>query len=423
MLYGFSLKISFVLISFSSIWFMQIAFFLIFIIAVLIGGSIFIGPLSIRVYMTVLMILYLLLNKRPVSEFPVRISSNYIKLFIVFICALGFALIINGGLLEFGFGERCLAYYLVCIVAFFAVDRCVKKESTFYTTLVIISALVFLDAGITILQYQNNVIGWAIGSFFADLDKYSGYLDEHDTFVGVSKLPGIFGHPVTNGFFLAAATPSLLAGIGKKRGIVKTILGISVIIVSLIALLFLQQRAAFFLLVLFIGYHYLREIVSHPVRFLIPLALILLLLNTLVSIDIDSIELGRLASSDNTNRIKVWSEALSVFSYNPLFGSIIEYNRLAEYSAHNVLIDTLVDAGLFGFIPLLCLYFKTVIDAFKVSLHSRDNYARVFSYSVLICMAMGLFHNTSYLTGDVIIFIFLALMLKASTLSHINYSR
>ena len=399
---------------------MQIAFFLIFIIAVLICGSIFIGPLSIRVYMTVLMILYLLLNKRPVSEFPVRIRSNFIKLFIVFICALGFALIINGGLLEFGFGERCLAYYLVCVVAFYAVDRCVTKESNIDITLIIISALVFLDAGITILQYQNNSLGWAIGSFFSDLDKYSGYLDEHESFVGVSKLPGIFGHPVPNGFFLAAATPSLLAGIGKKKGIVKTLIGISVIVVSLIALLFLQQRAAFFLLVLFIGFHYLREIVSHPVRFLILLALILLLLNTIVSIDVHSIELGRLASSDNTNRFKVWSEALSVFSHNPLFGNLIEYNRLTEYSAHNVLIDTLVDAGLFGFIPLIGLYFKTVIEALKVSLHSRDNYARVFSYSVLICMAMGLFHNTSYLTGDAIIFIFLALMLKASTLSHIN---
>ena len=106
---------------------MQFAFFLLFVVSVLIFGSIKVGPLSIRVYMTVLMLAYLIIAKRPAGDKPYKIRTDYIAIFIVCILTLGIALTINGGLEAYGFLERCLAYYLVCVVGYFAVDLCVKN--------------------------------------------------------------------------------------------------------------------------------------------------------------------------------------------------------------------------------------------------------------------------------------------------------
>ena len=394
---------------------MQYIFFIIFIISVLIFGSITVGPFSIRVYMTVFMLAYLVMHQRNNTERMMAIRRDYIKLFLLCIFALFVSLFINGGLIAYGFWVRCLAYYLVCIVAYFAVDICVKKEEQYHILSFVLSLIILLDSGVTLLQYFNNPIGWGIGAIFSDVEDFASFLDEHESFAGVSKIPGIFGHPVSNGFFLTVTTSMLLIGIDRKK-IFSTLYYTAVISVSLVSCIFLQQRAAFFLLLIFIAYNLFKTYGTKPNKIVIPAVLIGALIIIIAPI-FDDFDFSRLTSSDNRSRTSVWLWASGVIMQNPLFGDIVAYNKAAEYSAHNILIDSLIDSGLLGFIPLMILYFKTIKDALKIMLHTKNRYARVFSYSVLTCMAMGMFHNTSYLTGDVIIFIVLALMFKAQKMS------
>lgn len=400
---------------------MPFAFFLFFIIAVLMLGSVTVGPFSLRVYMTVLMLLYLLTTRKPMRERVYGIRRDYISWFLLALVMLCISLSINGGLEEFGFFEKCLSHYLVCIVAYFAIDRFVKEDFHFDAIVGVLSLIILFDVFVTVLQNQNNPIGWGIGIVFSSVEQvemFSDYLIDHDSFVGVSKLPGIFGHPVSNGFFLSVAAPMLLTAIGINKSKIISFYYIATILVVMVAIFLLQQRAAFYLMIIVIAYHLLSLFVKKTSRFIIPVAVIIVLVTLFMpSSGADEIELGKLASSDNSSRTSVWTWAFTVFMNNPLFGNIIQYNQHADYSAHNVLIDSLVDSGIFGFIPLLYLYVKTVIDSLQIMFNTKSNYARVISYSVLISMGMGMFHNTSYMTGDVIIFISLGLMFKAQALS------
>ena len=83
-------------------------------------------------------------------------------------------------------------------------------------------------------------------------------MDNHESFEGVSKLTGIFGHPVNNGFVLGVLTPTFMVSISKGKNIFLTTYYVSVIIVSIIACFLLQQRAAFFLLIMSILYHFIK---------------------------------------------------------------------------------------------------------------------------------------------------------------------
>lgn len=407
---------------------MQFNFFLIFLVSVLICGSIRIGPLSLRVYMTILMLMYLIISKRPIGEKKYKVPTNYIYLFLICIGTLGIALLINGGLDEYAYWERCLAYYLVCVVAYFAVDYSVINKIRIDKIVFVMSLIVLLDAVVTTLQYQNNPLGWSIGSIFSNMDEFAYYLDEHLSYEGVSKLPGIIGRPVTNGFFLAVTTPMLLIGIGQKKSkkkifdYIREIFYILTIMLALLAMFYLQQRAAFFLVLVVIAFHFLNSFVGHPVKFMLPIAIIILVALFVMPSNIGETELGRLSDMDNSSRTGLWSSAVNVFLDNPIFGNIIEYKQAVDKTAHNFLLDSLIDSGLFGFIPMLYLFIKTLIDAFRILLKSNNYYPRVFAYSVLVSMGMGMFHNTSYLTGDVIIFISLALMFKANlfAMSHLK---
>lgn len=400
---------------------MQFIFFLVFIVSVLTCGSVYIGPLSLRVYMTVLMLVYLFVNYSSSRQKRLKTRTDYIRNYAICIVTLGLSLLLNGGFEVYNFIYKCLAFYLVCIVAYFAVDVCVKEPKLFDKLIFVLTLIAVFDAVVTILQFYNTNIGWAIGSAFSNIDDYSGYLDEHDTFEGVSKLPGIFGHPVSNGFYLVVVAPMLLARFNGKQSVFKSISSLLFMVVIVVSLYYLQQRAAFILLILVLVYHYLRDDVKHPFRVASLLLLGILIVYLIEPSFSTDPETNRLSTYDNSARLRVWKQAISVISDNPFFGNLLQYNMRAEYSAHNCFLDSLVNSGIFGFIPLFVLYVRTVLDSFKIMRHSQDIYARVFSYCVLICMAMGMFHNTSYMSGDVIIFICLACMFKSQKMVNLNY--
>ena len=367
------------------------------------------------------MLLHLLLTLRKGYDAKKRIRRDYVWFFLVCVATLLVSLLFNGGLDEYSYWEKCLAYYLVCIVAYFAVDTCVKNWIHFNKFIFCISLIVILDSTITILQYFNEPIGWIVGTIFSETEEFAAFFENHDSLVGVSLMPGIFGHPVNNGFFLGVTTPLLMAGIRKDNSFFLWFYYAIVIIISFIACLYLQQRAAFFLLLLFIFYHFFKTAIKYPWVLVSTTLIMLFCLIFFLPDWINSIEMGRLSETDNSSRDSVWRIAYTVISRNLMFGNLVEYNKIAGYSAHNLFVDSLIDSGLFGFIPIFILVLKTLWDSLRFMLMSKDSYVKVFSYSVLTCMAMGMFHNTSYLTGDVIIFIVLAMMFKAQKLS--SYSQ
>lgn len=396
---------------------MKFLFFLSYIVAVLTCGSVIVGPFSLRVYMTVLMVLFLLVNGNKKTQ--LNINKKYIVLYLICIFALFLSLFANGGLQEFGFFNRCLAFYLVCIVSYLAVDYFVKEQSQLHMIIFVFSFIIVFDSVASILQFQNNPIGWGIGLFFSDasgIEEYATFMDSHDSLVGVSKLTGIFGHPVSNGFMLAVLTPTLMAGVSENSLIWKKLYFLIVILLAIVTSLLLQQRAAFFLLIIVIAYHLLRDFTNNPARILGVVFIFFIALVLVAPFMAEFMESSRFLDTDNSSRQSVWQGGLEVFKQNILFGDIIQYNKRSELSAHNLFVSCLAYSGLIGFIPFMLLYCKTILDSLRL-MFLGDTFTRVFSYSVLISMGMGLFHNTSYFTGEAIIFIVLALMFKSKIIS------
>lgn len=72
----------------------------------------------------------------------------------------------------------------------------------------------------------------------------------------------------------------------------------------------------------------------------------------------------------------------------------------------------------------MVLFIKTILKSLGIMItgirKKNDYMIIIFSgASVLCCMGYGLFHNTSFLSGEVIVFILLAIMLKVNLFSTI----
>lgn len=400
---------------------MQFLFFILFIISVLTLGSVTIGPLSVRVYLTVLMILYLLFAKKKEPK-VLEIDRWYIKVYVLFILYMPFALIVNGGFPIFNYFHSLAALYLVGIVAYFAVDQFIGREKDIENLVFALSLVVLVDSVITIMQFQGSVIGWAIGNAFADLSKTMDYLEANEFDLGLSVVAGIMGGSVGNGFFLAVCTPLFFTAFFGKKKVITKIYYVVIIFLALLACFYTQQRAAFFLL-LAAAVYFISRVFTKKKNFIVPGIAAILLVFYLLYEGLSFIEMGRLTTNDNSDRVMLLEAAFSAISNNVLFGNPVGYYRMVSMSVHNVLLDSLITTGLIGAIIMSVLYFKTVILSVKLNIRKApiiSDRTRIIATSVLIAMILGLFHNTSYYTGEVLVFITLALMLKSNNLDNLR---
>ena len=92
-----------------------------FIISIILLGSVTVGPLSIRVYATVVMMLILIYNKIKQKQDYITIDHSFVKIYIIFVIMMGFAQLINGEIFEYQYFKRLLAYHLVCVVTFLSI--------------------------------------------------------------------------------------------------------------------------------------------------------------------------------------------------------------------------------------------------------------------------------------------------------------
>ena len=397
-----------------------------YIVAVVLGGSINIGPVSIRVIATCLMMIYLFilsLRHKPM----LRIDKSYIWLYILFSILMGFALLLNGEFEEFEFIKKILAFNLVAIVSFLAIERIVNTSHQLRILIITLLSIILINNFITILQYNGNPIGWAIGYLFSDIDKSVGKIYGHDSLLGMSVTPGIFGDVVKNALYIAVITPLGLSLIKKGAKISTILYSLLVITTSLVSAFMTQQRAAFAVVVFVIIIAVFMLLKKHPVLLMSILSLVVLTL--LISIDFTrEVDLGRIADSDDSNRERLASQAIDFIASHPILGGPVSFLNKTGLPAHNLILDSLIYSGLLGFIVMMVLFIKTTFNScknIKRGIRLKENsFLVVFSgIAVLSCMAYGFLHNTSFLSGEVIVFILLAIMLKVdkqlpSTIKH-----
>lgn len=390
-----------------------------YLLAVVLGGSINIGPFSIRVIATCLMMVYLFVLSFRKKQF-IRIDRSYIGLYILFSFVMGFTLILNGEFEEFEFIKKVLAFNLVAIVSFLAIERIVKTSQQLIIIIITLLLIILINNVITILQYDGNPIGWAIGFLFGDIDKSVQKIGDHDSLLGMSVTPGIFGDVVKNALYIAVITPLSFCLFRKDSNIFTILFSLLVIASSIIAVIMTQQRAAFAVVTFTIFMMFLIIFKKHFIALFCAMFLSGIVLFILGDF-IENIDLGRLTDSSNTSRERLTSQAIDFILDHPVLGGPVSFLRKAGLPAHNLIFDTYIHSGLLGFVIMMVLLTKTVWESCKnivkgIKLRKDSNLVVFSAIGVLSTMAYGFLHNTSFLSGEVIVFILLVIMLKVDRL-------
>ena len=389
--------------------------FVIFIVSTLLLGSVYLGPASIRIWMTILMLLILIHQSGFKRTRVFRSLNPTIPIcYILFLLLMFVSLTINGEVIEFKFFKKLFAYYLVCLVSYFAVGYHITNINRVRVLLLCLVLIVSFNNIIAILQFANNPFGWKIGNFFGDISSREEFAEIHSDVIGFSFIPGAMGDPVMSGFITAIIAPILFIKHAERNSILLLLIQILLIGVNLYGCYITQQRNAFILFLLSASIIALKFVKKRPVISLFGVLILFISIGYIVT-GLESFEWGRLFSLENDARTRLWNQAILFIQDHPLFGGPISFQNQTGVSAHNVFLDSMIYSGFGGFFFIAFLWTWSIFMAIKyliLGIMSKvPNITFGLSIAVFNMMVYGLFHNTSFLTGYNIIFIVLACFL------------
>ena len=400
--------------------------FLLFVIASLLLGSVYLGPASFRVWTTVLM-LFILLHQRIIKGIKVFTSLNtgVILVYCLFLLSLLFSLTFNGEITEYGFVKRLLAYYFVCIISYFAVGCFVPDKNKIHILIWVLVLIATFNNLVAILQFSGNPIGWNIGGFFGDVTKGEEFSDQHADIIGYSVIPGVFGDSVMSGFFTAIVFPLLFAIISNRKTFLSLCVFLLFAAINVYGCFVTQQRISFVLVVFSLLLVSVKYVKTHPFLSLFAVLIVLAFSGFAIS-EFEALNWGRLFSSENDARVRLQKEAIAFIIEHPFFGGPVSFQQRAGMSSHNVFLDSFIHAGIGGGVSIIILWVWSIVIAIKSIARGLFSKASQTTFALAIAffntMLYGLWHTTSYLTGYNIIFIILALLLRSILLDQSHNS-
>lgn len=403
--------------------------YIFFIISIILFGSVFIGPLSIRVYATVVMMAYLIINYRRSKQ---KLPNSFIYLYLAFIILMGIAMGANGEFNEFGYVKTVLSYHLVSIVAYYATGYFNTTRKRINITISVLVIIMLATSIVTILQYFNHPAGWVIGNMFGELNinQKENIENIEDILLGSSLAYGIMQHSFINAMKISVFGVLSFCNIVRSQKLVFRILNIVICMIGLTACFMTQQRSAFYMMVvayiicMFVCF---RKQFVLAALIVVPIMYYCVDMNSLFNED----NVGRLALEntklDNT-REKLWSDAWVFISGNILWGGPVAYESLHDgLASHNFFFNAFIYGGLLGGIVVIILFFKILamlIIKFinMLRFHNLRQPISFCAIALIIYLIQGFFHNESLVTGSDVIMLLLALILVAYDTNCLNKS-
>jgi len=403
--------------------FKGVGIIILFVISVIVFNSYNIGPFTVRVYATIAMSLYLLYNGIAFGRRQsIPITNSYIKLYAAFLGIFLLCLIANGEITEFDYFKRLFAYHVVCFVAFYAIYLKVNDRDQILLISVSLLAIIFANSVITVLQASGNSLAWAIGERLSPIEEVEDQANNYDTIVGISIISGIFGDVVRNAYYLTSLVP-LTIFLFKHNKFLVRFFAIIIYIIGLLAIFFTQQRAAFYIFVFVLMLYLLATSVKKPIYWALSI-LVLFFSWSYIESFFSDFDFGRLLNTDNSDRIYIWKVAYDFVPDHIFWGGPVEFQRKAGLSAHNLFFDSIIFSGIGGFITLMIFTIKIGLMCAKTTVEYIKNRCSLMTFSLAMsmtaCTLYGFTHNTSVLTGEVIVFILLSLLLKSIQLDQIQ---
>lgn len=391
-------------------------FLLFFIAASLLFGGFTIGPFSIRVYSTIILIVYCLFLTFTKQKAKSKLAYNFIYVYIIFLLLT----FLSKTLTEHSYVNNYLrfvfSHHIVAITAFCGVSLLVKTEKQIRYILVLLIAIGVINGLVSILQANGNEFGFLLGRlFYSQESQYAAETEqrvvEYGAEFGEFVVQGLFGEGANNGLMtgIIGILP-LCVIISNKRNVAKCFGGIICFSILIISSYYIQERAAFLLLIFF---SFLTIWKYSRYRVLI---LLICIVGGIVFVTNNIDNMGRFsyAFEFGDDRSLLVSNALSFISENWFLGGEAKYSIFFGLTPHNFILHALIYSGFFGSLVIFYLFIKMfliAINSMKKSFCSPMTWC--LASSTLIFHINGLVHSSSIITGDVIIWLLFALLLKS----------
>ena len=389
--------------------------YILFLVSSLVLGSIYIGPVSCRQLLTIIMLVFCFRESKKI------LIDKSFKYFLMFSLFFGLTSLYHGYFSEFA--KYFVAYYFVALVGFWATVIIYKKGyimDCFHT----IVALGVFDALLTILQSFGNPLAMAVGMIFApeEAEKMANSVVEGE-FVSTAIM-GIFG-AVYNGYYLLVSSVIALFYVFKYKVTIRFI----PFIICFIGSFLCQQRSPFFLSCIFLVFFVFK--LFKRLRFsykIVLLCVIFLCISYVLPLFVEFSAQNDMRYSsiglESTGREEIYQFAQTYIRQNLLSANIFDFRKIYGYSPHNLIYNMLIYGGVLGFICILISIIlqlkKTILSVLKPL--KNDNALLFFASGAFLAFtANSLTHNSSIVTGDFLIWVLWGCV-YASSQSFIEYN-
>lgn len=397
-------------------------FFYIFLFSVILLGSFKLGPFSIRVYMVLIMMGYLLLSRKKANY---QISYKFMEVFLLYIIVTGLVLIAIGEFQDYDYINLCLAFYLPCFVTVAAINRFIDSKHELIQLMWFLVVLIFINCIVTQLQFNGFHLGKVIAMALTtsmDVEATILYDNEIDPSLLMGEgLPiGIFGFVFSNANYSAVfgILALFLYDYYNRNKYIQSfcllVLGLCIYNCYMI-----QERTAFFGIIAASVFILFKNIESKNKR-IVFICIFVIMLIVLFPLFWNADSLGRLVEFNlkEDTRNNIWNICYYFLSKNFLTGGPVAFSKLSEIAPHNYFLNALITSGIIGGSIAIYLYIISFIKAAKYTLKCKSNYTRIVASSVCIYALGSFFHNASIISGDTLFFILYAIMLKTYLINH-----
>lgn len=389
----------------------QIKYILFIYITLVFGGIHLFGPITGRHIM--LFYMFLVCLKETKALWNNWIFSNYI----VFIGIFGLGSILYG----YGnlFAHDLFAYYVPSYIACWATYILITKYQSLDTLLFSLVTLGILNGVITVGQYFNNPIAFAVPAFL----EVTGYEKIPNLMISsISNdtnnyaLYGIFG-AVGNGYFASVAAVLSLNYIGKWKNTLVLILWIFL----MFSLFCVQQRSALAAGVLgsFLLFFKKLESITNVQKIGLVTGLIAVLYVMLSRVNYEAMfSESRYTDYSLGSRADIYKHSEQYIIENLFTANYYHYDAIYNIPPHNLFYNMVVYGTIIGAIPLLIILISLSKTALKLVIMRIKPLT-----STYVCVAMAFFvynisslaHNASIVTGDVLFWLLAIPLMYEST--------
>lgn len=378
--------------------------YILFIISISFGGNLHIVGTTPRQVAAVVMLLLCILNFRIIRPY----LKCFFKLYIAYlVIALILAYLDDYAV---AFGKTLLSQHLVAMASMGAIIVYYNKYKSFD---LIIWTFVFCglaNAIVCILQYLVNPIGLAIGYIFIGQEEGQAvrHMEQLSDGSGSGYLLGMRGDAVHNGYF-QMIMPFLLTHLYRKYDWSKSFILKSayylVLALFFIVILLIQERSCIliavcvFLLYLKNAFTLLNS--SKKAKYILS-GLIMLCIVSYFAIPYFEEYLldSRFMAEDSGLRSGLLVACADFIPQHLFLGGWNTFCTKYVFPPHNIFLNSLIEAGIFGFFIALVLYFRQLKMSWSIPKLDENI---LIIYAFIAYTLNSQLHNDSILTGDVIV--------------------